>query len=186
MGAWDLPTSLEIGGVGFSIRTDYRDVLKILHYFDDPEFEDDEKWFICLKILYPDWRKIPAENIGEAIQKAKEFLDGGFSGDERRSKRKLMDWDQDAPIIIPAINKVMGKEIRAERYMHWWTFMSAYMEINEGVFSTVLSIRAKKGKKKLEKWEKEFYAENKEVVDLKRKYTAEELAEQERLNKLLG
>jgi hypothetical protein len=40
--------------------------------------------------------------------------------------------------------------------------------------------------KKLEKWEQEFYRKNKDRVDLKQRYSAEELAEQERLKKLLG
>ena len=40
--------------------------------------------------------------------------------------------------------------------------------------------------KKLEKWEQEYYRKNKERVDLKKRYSAEELAEQERLKKLLG
>ena len=50
-----------------------------------------------------------------------------------------MDWDQDAPLIVPAINKVLGGEVRAMPYLHWWTFVGAYMEIGEGVFSSVLA-----------------------------------------------
>lgn len=53
--------------------------------------------------------------------------------------------------------------------------------------STLVSIRDKLRRgKKLEKWEQEFYRENKDRVDLKTKYTPDELAEQERLKKLLG
>jgi hypothetical protein len=40
--------------------------------------------------------------------------------------------------------------------------------------------------KKLEKWEREYSQKNKSRVDLKKRYSAEELAEQERLKKLLG
>ena len=40
--------------------------------------------------------------------------------------------------------------------------------------------------KKLEKWEQEYYRKNKDRVDLRKRYSAEELAEQERLKKLLG
>lgn len=53
--------------------------------------------------------------------------------------------------------------------------------------STLVSIRDKLRRgKKLEKWEQEYYRKNKDRVDLKKRYSAEELAEQERLNKLLG
>jgi hypothetical protein len=40
--------------------------------------------------------------------------------------------------------------------------------------------------KKLEKHEEEYYRQNRARVDLKRRYSAEETAEMERLEKLLG
>ena len=61
------------------------------------------------------------------------------------------------------------------------------MEIGEGTFATVVSIRDKKAKgKKLEDWEREFYKENKTLIDLDVKYSEEELEEQKRLNDLLN
>ena len=49
------------------------------------------------------------------------------------------------------------------------------------------SIRDKLARgKKLEGWEKEFYQRNRDRVNLRKKYSASELAEQERLQKLLG
>ncbi len=185
MSAWKLPTSLEIGGVGYSIRSDFRATLDILMYFNDPEYEMDEKWEICLDILYEQYEEMPAEHKEEAAQKAMEFIDMGIKGDGRQ-KPHTMDWEQDAPIIIPAVNKVLGSEVRAVPYMHWWTFLGAYMESGESLFSQILSIRQKKVKnKKLEKWEQEFYRENKAFVDLKKKYTEEEKELQEQLKALL-
>ena len=65
----------------------------------------------------------------------------------------MMDWEQDSAVIIPAVNKVLGKEIRSMPYCHWWTFLGAYMEIGDGVYQQILQIRQKKLKgKKLEKW----------------------------------
>ena len=97
-----------------------------------------------------------------------------------------MDWEQDAPIIIPAVNKVMGKEVRLIPYLHWWTFMGAYMEIGDSLFNQVLSIRQKKKSgEHLEKWENKFYQDNKALCDLKEKYTDAELKEQERLLRIL-
>ena len=47
-----------------------------------------------------------------------------------------------------------GEYLRAEKYMHWWTFLGYFMEVEDGLFSQVLSIRQKKARhKKLEKWE---------------------------------
>ena len=59
--------------------------------------------------------------------------------------------------------------------------------LREGQLSTMVSLRDKLRRgKKLEKWERDFYQKNKERVDLKKRYSAEELAEQERLKAILG
>lgn len=172
--AWELPTSLSVGGVGFAIRTDYRVILDILVMFQDPEIEPDEKVWEMLKILYVDFDSIPDERYGEAAERASEFIDMGIEDDGKLSPR-LMDWEQDASIIAPAVNGVMGRDVRAAEYIHWWTFLSAYMEIRESLFTEVVSIRRKLAKgKKLEKAEREFYRDNRALVNLKKKYTAED------------
>lgn len=186
MSVWELPTSLEIGGVGYFIRSDFRAVLDILKYYADPEYEPDERNLICLMILYPDWEDIPQEHWGEAIEKAKEFIDAGMTDDGKR-KPTLMDWEQDAPIIIPAVNNIAGCEVRAIPNLHWWTFLGYYMEIRESLFSSVVDIRHKKQKgKKLEKYEEEFYRENKKLITLKKKETAEETAAKNEIRELFG
>ena len=190
--AWDFPTSLNVNGKDYEIRTDFRAVLDILTALSDPELSDEdqqlENWAktqIMLEIMYPDYKDIPPEDIPEAIQKASDFIDMGIKDD--RKKPKTMDWEQDAPLIVPAINKVLGKEIRAEKYLHWWTFLGAYMEIGESLFSNIVAIRAKKAKgTKLEKWEKDFYKDNKSIIDLKTKLSEEEKEEKARLNALLN
>ena len=102
-----------------------------------------------------------------------------------------MDWEQDATLIIPAVNRVVGREIRADKYMHWWTFLSSYMEIGECTFTHILSIRQKRATgKKLEKWEQDYIRDNKDVVLLKNKLTEQEKREREEdekaLKELLG
>lgn len=188
--AWSFPTSLNVGGVDYEIRTDYRTVLDLFTALNDPELQDQSEELTAyaqtqciLQIMFPQCDDIPEEHIQEALQKVSEFIDMGIR--DERKKPKTMDWEQDAPIIIPAVNKVLNMEIRAQKYIHWWTFLGAYMEIGESLYSTVIDIRQKKQKhKKLEKWEEEFYRENKSLVDLKEKYTEEELAEQERFKRL--
>lgn len=173
--AWEFPTSLNIGGVDYEIRTDYRAVLDLLTALAYPELTDSDPQMtaymqssVILQIMFPDCDNIPTEHIQEALEKVAEFIDMGISDDRR--KPKTMDWEQDAPILIPAINKVLNCEIRAQKYMHWWTFLGAYMEIGESLFSNVIHIRQKKAKgKKLEKWEQDFYKENKSLIDFKQK-----------------
>lgn len=181
-----LPRSLEVNGRVYSIRTDFRDVLKILCAFSDPELEDGEKVYICLFILYEDFGSIPEDDYEAAFKAAMSFIDNGAKEEEKKSPR-VMDWEQDENILFPAINKVAGCEVRSTKYIHWWTFIGYYLEISEGVFSNVISLRVKKAKgKKLEKWEQEFWSANKGTCVLAPKLTAEEQAAKDRLNALLG
>ena len=193
MNSWKLPTSLKIGGVDYPIRTDFRDILTILRAFNDPDLPDWAKTQVMLQILYPDHEKISGPDIKEACEQAVLFIDAGREPEKEDRKRPvLMDWDQDADIIIPAINRVAGTgDVRAMPYLHWWTFLGYYMEIGESLFSNIVQIRQKKAKrKKLEKWEQEFYRENKKLIDIKAKLSEEEeairKAEEEALKELWG
>lgn len=181
-----LPQSLEVNGRHYAIRSDFRDVLNILCAFSDPELEDKEKVYTCLFILYEDFDSIPADDYEAAFKAALAFIDNGVKEEDKKSPR-VMDWEQDANLLFPAINKVAGREVRSEEYIHWWTFIGYYMEISEGVYSTIISLRLKKAKgKKLEKWEHEFWNANKSACVLATKLTAEEQAAKDRLNALLG
>lgn len=179
-----LPTSLKIGDTDFKIRSDFRAALLIFEAFNDPNLNDYEKISVCVECLF---EEVP-DDLEEAYKQAVWFLNGGENAEESTPhSRKLYDWQQDEKIIFSAVNKVAGKETRAEKYIHWWTFLGYFWEIGEGAFSQVVSIRNKKSKgKKLEKDEQEFYRENKSMIDLKRAYTEEEQAEIDRLNSLLG
>lgn len=182
----ELPRSLSINNRRYSIRSDFRDILKIVCAFSDPELEDKEKIYICLFILYKNFDCLPKTDYEAAFKAALDFIDAGVKNDSKKSIRTL-DWEQDESIMFPAINKVAGFETRTAEYIHWWTFMGYFMEISEGVFSNVLSLRSKKARKqKLEKWEREYWQVNKDICVLKPKLTAEERATKERLNAMLG
>lgn len=189
--AWEFPESLNVGGVDYEIRTDYRAVLDILAALNDPELTETDpqdtaymQSRVIMEIMFPDSDSIPMEHWQEAIEKVCAFIDMGIT--DERKRPKTMDWEQDAPIIIPAINKVLNCEIRAQKHIHWWTFMGAYMEIGESLFSNIIHIRQKKAKgKKLEKWEQEFYNENKLLIDFKQKSSRSE-EEKEALRNYFG
>lgn len=184
MNAYTLPSRLCVNGTEYDIRSDFRAVLDILIAMNDPNAEDWEKQTIMFRILYKDWKNIPVSDYDEACQKAAEFID--FTASESKHKARTMDWEQDAMLIIPAVNKVAGKEIRSVEYLHWWTFLGYFMEIEDGMFSQVLSIRQKKAKnKKLEKWEKEFERNNPNLVRLKPLRSAAQQKEMDNLEKWL-
>ncbi len=186
----ELPRTVYVNGVEYAVRTDFRDILKIVTAFSDPDLEDNEKVYVCLFIFYEDFDTIPRRDYEAAFRAAIQFIDHGMDeggGEDPRKSPRVMDWEQDEAIMFPAINKVAGFETRSAEYVHWWTFMGYYMEISEGVFSNVLSIRLKKAKgKKLEKWERDFWNTNKGICALKTKLSQEEQQEKDRLNALLG
>lgn len=183
----ELPKSLKVGGVSWEIRSDFRPALDIMAALVDPELSDAEKNEVMLAILYQDFEKMSAEFYQEAAERAVWYLDCGREYDNSSVHPRVFDWEQDEQIIFPAINKVAGYETRGVEYLHWWSFMGFFMEVGDGLFSTVVGIRQKKSKgKKLEKWEQEFYRSNKKMVDLARRYTEEEQEEIDRLNKMLG
>ena len=180
MSPYELSTSLRVGDVDYPIRTDFRDILYLLQIFSDPQYEADEKAAIALRVVYETWRDIPPERYEEALEQAAADADVIYT-----DVWASMDWGQDAGLILPAVNRVLGGEARAMPYLHWWTFLGAYMEIGESLFSTVLGIRRKWAKgQKLEKWEQEFYKANRAMVELRRPETAEDRARREALREL--
>ncbi len=184
----DLPRKVDVNGNEYAIRTDFRDILKIITAFNDPNLEDNEKVYICLYIFYEEFESIPKADYEAAFKAAIRFIDNSTEDpDESKNIPHIMDWEQDEAIMFPAINKVAGYETRSAKYIHWWTFLGYYMEISDGIYSNVLNIRMKKAKHKpLEKWEREFWSSNKKICVLKTRLSNEEQAAKDRLNALLG
>ena len=168
--------TLNVAGIDYEIREDYRAVLDILSAFGDEDVTEEGRIITTIEILYYPIRP-PKEHFQEAFDKALWFIDCGIERDDI-PKPRTMDWEKDSPIIFPAINKVAGFEVRGGKVIHWWTFYGWFMEINDGLFSQVLSIRQKLSKgKKLEKWEREFLANNKNLCELEESSSADDDAE---------
>ena len=176
MDRWSYPISLNVGGTDYAIRTNYGAVLDLFIALNDPESVGDTpeetnyiQSMIMLQIMYVDSDSIPPEHWQEAISKVCEFIDIGIPNE--KNNPKTMDWEKDAPILIPEINKILGYEVRNPSIeTHWWTFLGAYMGISESLFSNVVRIRWKKANgKKLDKQEVEFYKENKSLIDFEQK-----------------
>lgn len=163
---YSLPISLNVGGIDYEIREDYRAALDILSAFNDDDLADSQKIQVAIEILY--YPVVPPEeHLEEAFEKALWYLDCGIEPDDT-PKPRTMDWEKDAPIIFPQVNKVAGFDVRKPVLIHWWTFYGWFMEIEDGLFSQVLAIRQKLSKgKKLEPWEREFLANNSKLCELK-------------------
>ena len=166
---YNLPKSVEIDGKEYAIRTDYRAILDIFEALSDPDLTNEDKAIVTLNIFYCD---IPPYQVWEqALKEFVRFINMG-EDEPQKAKPKLMDWSQDFNYIVAPVSRVIGKDVRGMKYLHWWTFLNAFYEIGECTFSQIVSIRDKKLKgKKLEKWEKDWYREHRELVDFKTVYS---------------
>ena len=172
---YDLPETVDVGGTERAIRSDYRAALDIITVLNDGELTDAERGAICLAIFYEDPDSIPRADMEEAGQRLMWFLRGGDEKDHGRRGPRLMDWGQDFRLVVAPVNRVLGFEVRACEHLHWWTFLSAYYEIGDCLFAQVVAIRRKqKEGKKLDEQERRFYRDNRAIVDLKTRESAEE------------
>lgn len=186
---YSLPKTVIIGEQELGIRYDFRVILEIITMLQDADLEQGDKAQALLQMFYMEPEKITDANT--AIKECFRFIDMGDKPEKKAPK--TMDWEQDFEYIIAPINRVLGYEARAVEYnpetnqggLHWWTFMSAYMEIGgDCLFSQIVSIRDKQARgKKLEKYEREWMNRNKDLIILKNKYSE---AEDELLTEWIG
>lgn len=180
MAGWDLPTSVEVCGRTYEVRTDFRVILDVLQAMVAPELDEQERLIVCLSCFYRDFDYpldvpfVTQEEMREAWSRLVWFVNEGK--EERQDGRKrprLMDWEQDFPLLVGPVNKVAGFEVRAVDYLHWWTFLSYYREIDgDCTFANVVGIRSKQARgKPLDKSEKRFKNENPDLVELRRTRT---------------
>lgn len=186
---YELPKSIMLNGQEWNIRNegDFRVILDCFEALNDVDLSTNEKIIASLIIFLEDLNSIEDMNklpdIEEAYKEMVKFFNCGQEEQESNSY-KLIDWNKDSTLIISAVNKVAGKEIRSQ-YVHWWTFMGYYVAIGECPLSTIVGIRYKKLKnKKLEKWERDFVRENPQYFRNIQNKTSEELKFEEELKKL--
>ena len=162
-----LPTTLDVNGKEYRIRTDYRDVLNIIAAFNDTELSDREKVYVCMKQLFIDLENIPGNDYQDAYEAAIKFIEGNIPKEDRPGP-KVFNWKKDEQLIFSSINKVAGFEVRAVEYMHWWTFLGHFQEIDgKDTWGYILMLRQKRAKgKPLEKHEKEFWNANRNLCSL--------------------
>ena len=178
---YELPTSVTVDDTEYKIRCagDFRMVLDCFSALNDIEMGEDYRILASLIIFYEDFDEL--EDLAmlddgvlqTLVDEMMLFFNCGVE-EEKQNSPKLVDWETDSNLIMSAINNVAGKEVRLEKYIHWWTFMGYYMSIGESILATVVGIRSKivKGKK-LEKWEQEYKAEHRSYFEWNRQ-TVEE------------
>lgn len=165
---YELPTTIQIDDKEFTVRNqgDYRTVIDCFNLLEDRELTKQERVLACMMWFYGFDDLTELDVFGDKLLEAyrlmvKFFNCGKDEEDVQSTPYKLIDWDKDSLLICSAINSVAKMEIRAEKYIHWWTFMGYYMGVGECALSTIVGIRSKRAKgETLEKYERKFINEN--------------------------
>lgn len=171
---YGLPKNVCIGGKEFEIRYDYRVILDIFEVLNDADLNDNARAYTVLNMFYMDFDSLT--DYGAAVKECFRFINGGNIEENQKRRVQLMSWAQDFQYIVAPVNRVLGYEMRAINYdfaentggIHWWTFLSAYLEIGDCLFAQIVRIRELKSKgKPLDKQDREFYRNNRDIIDLK-------------------
>ena len=186
MSPWTLPTALPVAGQERAVQTDFRDVLNILSWLDEPDsnLRPDERWYVALALFYRDFAALPPTAYPEAAAALAAFLagPGGDAASPARPGPRLIDWQKDAALIAAGVNRAAGCEVRALPYLHWWSFLGWFAAMGPGALGTVVAIRDKLHRgKRLEGWELDYYRAHRDQIDLRPAPTADEQAERARL-----
>ena len=170
---FDLSSTVTISDIEYRIRSDFRTILEIFVMLDDPDLTDADKTEALLRMFFIERPSDPEA----ALQAFTDFVDPRQAAKSPATHgTRLIDWQQDFDLMVAPINHILGFECRAADYLHWHTFLAAYLEIPpESVFARVLRIREKlRTGKKLEKYERTWYNKNRDLVHLKPKLSQAE------------
>ena len=178
---FNLPSTVTVSGIEYPVRTDFRTILEIFVMLDDPDLSDADKTEALLRMFFVRSEASPEGNRPEdptaALQAFTDFVDPRQAAKSPGThSTRLIDWSQDFDLMVAPINHILGYECRSVEYLHWRTFLAAYLEIPpESVFARVLRIREKlRTGKKLEKYEKQWYRRNMDLVVVRARYSVEE------------
>lgn len=159
------PQKIKIANEIYDINSDFRNCLKIIMAYEDDELTINEKHYIMLKRLYG---TIP-KNIEEATEKGILFLDCGKKEENNplEEAKRVYSFSKDSEYIYSAINQTHNVDLERARYLHWWKFVFFFMDVNKDcTLSCFISLRDKKNKKKLNKEERAFWINMRNLLDL--------------------
>lgn len=181
-----LPEAVEIDGQAVLINSDFRDCLRIILAFEDPDLTAVEQRAILLSNLYPE----RVENVELALSLGLRFLDGGEDPHEGDAGPgiKLYSFQQDARYIFAAFLQTHGIDLERIEYLHWWKFLALFMDLgSDTTFCNLISLRKRIKTGKASKEERRMYQEMKAVVDIQEpeRLTAEERAQEEEFLRLV-
>jgi hypothetical protein len=137
-----LPKAIRIGDKVYPVNSDFRDCLRIILAFEDNNLTGVEKQIVMLTNLYSEMPD--NDHIEEALQKGIKFLNGGeeTNNEDEGSGLRLYSIDNDAKYIFAAFQQTHGIDLQNTQYLHWWHFLTLFMDLgSETVFCNLVGLR---------------------------------------------
>jgi len=162
----NLPTKIRVKDKIFDINTDFRVIINILLAFEDSSLSREEQFYVAINNLYK--KEIPNDYLDEAIKQAIKFINGGEEDKSiKMNEKRIYSFTKDGNRIFSGINQTHKRELEKETYLHWWVFLSLFMDMSpDCMFGELTYYRKRKNEGKLTKEEKDQYKKIKTLVDL--------------------
>lgn len=158
-----LPEVLEINGQEYPINSDFRPCLSTILAFEDEELVDVERQQILLSNLYPE---IPADLL-KAYEKAMWFLNGGRESSGETTGLRFYSFEKDAGLIFAAFRQTHGIDLQQIEHLHWWEFMTLFMDLGQNTtFCELTGLRKRVKTGKASKEEKAIAREMGDMFNL--------------------
>ena len=143
-------------------RTDFRQVLKFFRLLDDPELDEQEKFYYMLRIFFDTPPKLTPQQVIDAVL---GFISGGKKAEGGENK-KTFDWNVDHGRIFAAFWQAYKIDLRTAR-LHWWVFNELFQGLpDETRLMQVIELRGRKPAKHDDKASREALRKAQSAVAL--------------------
>lgn len=168
-----LPKSLCIKGKTYQIKTDFRDILRLIEMLEAPEGKEEEKALSALLWFYsgdlPEDIKQAAENLSLFFACGKKAEGALPAGGRKKGMKKAPDisFSADAPLIYAAFLTQYGIDLIEIKYLHFWAFRALFDGLEpERRLNEIRRCRSISITKQMSEGEKRYYKSMKKAYSL--------------------
>ncbi|EDT26136.1 MULTISPECIES: bacteriophage Gp15 family protein [Clostridium] len=169
-----VPEEVEINGVKYKIRSDFRTSILFELLMQDNDIEDELKLQQALKLYFP--KLPPTEDFEEALKKIIWFYGGGREEKEVNSKKNnsssrkeknIYSFEYDDEYIYSAFLSQYKVDLQDIDYLHWWKFKAMFKGLTEeNTIVKIMKYRSIDLNSIKDKEERKFYKEMQELYAL--------------------
>lgn len=144
----DFPNYTVVKGNKYEVVTDFRNYIQLTEILREKALTDEEKWFFIINSFY---KNVPNEDGLDLIEGIIAFAtmdidyfekDREIIIDENNEIKELIDYKQDAGLIISSFLQYYNIDLTTIKYLHHWKFKMLLENIDDkSKIGQVISIR---------------------------------------------